>query len=255
VEINIMPLLIIIFKPKISIVICPWLFIPPTIHRPAGAFTGCRRPLILADLDEVLNKVMDEVITATRAERGFVMLYDAGEQLAFQVARGLDQRTIEDPRFQVSRSIIEKVAREGKPILTSDAQSDNRFSMRESVVILGLRSILCVPLKSKEAVLGIVYVDNRLQACIFTQADLELLTAIAASASAAIENARLYQVAVEKGRMERELQMARRVQTSLLPSTPDITDGRLLRGSCPGSGRDYLILSSLRMGDWAATPT
>jgi sigma-B regulation protein RsbU (phosphoserine phosphatase) len=80
-----------------------------------------------------------------------------------------------------------------------------------------------VPLISKDAVLGIVYVDNRLQAGIFTQADLELLTAIAASASVAIENARLYQVAVEKGRMERELQMARRVQTSLLPSTtPDI---------------------------------
>jgi len=175
------------------------------------------------DLDEVLDKVMDEVIAATRAERGFVMLYDAQRQLTFQVARGLDQRTIEDPRFQVSRSVIEKVAREGQAILTSDAQSDNRFSMRESVMILGLRSILCVPLKSKDTVLGIIYVDNRLQAGIFTQADLELLTAIAASASIAIENARLYQVAVEKGRMERELQMARRVQTSLLPSTaPDI---------------------------------
>ena len=170
------------------------------------------------DLDEVLNKVMDEVIAATRAERGFVMLSDANQQLTFHVARGLDQQTIEDPRFQVSRSVVEKVARSGQAILTSDAQTDNRFSMRESVVILGLRSILCVPLKSKEAVIGTIYVDNRLQAGIFTQADLELLTSIAASASIAIENARLYQVAVEKGRMERELQMARRVQTNLLPS-------------------------------------
>jgi sigma-B regulation protein RsbU (phosphoserine phosphatase) len=63
----------------------------------------------------------------------------------------------------------------------------------------------------------VVYVDNRLQAGIFTQADLELLTAVASTAAIAIENARLYQVAVEKGRIERELQMARDVQASLLP--------------------------------------
>ena len=50
--------------------------------------------------------------------------------------------------------------------------------------------------------------DNRLQAGIFTEDDLELLSAPASSAAIAIENARLYQVAVEKGRMERELQMA-----------------------------------------------
>jgi len=65
---------------------------------------------------------------------------------------------------------------------------------------------------------GVIYVDNRLQAGIFTHADLDLLNAIASNAAIAIENARLYQVAVEKGRMERELQMARRVQTSLLPA-------------------------------------
>ena len=175
------------------------------------------------DLDEVLNRVMDEVIAITHAERGFVMLCEADEQLVFRAARGMDQQTIDEPRFQVSRSVVERVAREGQPILTSDAQVDDRFSMRDSVLILGLRSILCVPLKIKDQVLGVVYVDNRLQAGIFGQEHLELLGAIAASAAIAIENARLYQVAVEKGRLERELQMARDVQTSLLPrETPQI---------------------------------
>jgi GAF domain-containing protein len=47
------------------------------------------------DLDEVLNRVMDEVISAVRAERGFVMLHEKGEELCFRVARGMDQRTIE----------------------------------------------------------------------------------------------------------------------------------------------------------------
>jgi phosphoserine phosphatase RsbU/P len=176
------------------------------------------------DLDEVLNRVMDEVITATRAERGFVMLKDepSGE-LVFRVARGMEQQIIDDPQFQISRSIVERVAREGQAVLTSDAQTDERFNLRQSVMILGLRSILCVPLNLKNRTLGVVYVDNRLQAGIFTQGDLDLLSAIASSAAVAIENARLYQVAVEKGRMEQEMQVARRVQSALLPKRlPDI---------------------------------
>jgi sigma-B regulation protein RsbU (phosphoserine phosphatase) len=169
------------------------------------------------DLDEVLNRVMDEVIRATHAERGFVMLQEEDGLLLFRVARGIDQQTIGEPQFQVSRSVVERVAHEGQPILTSDAQSDARFSMRQSVMILGLRSILCVPLMLKDRNLGAIYVDNRMQAGIFSQSDLELLTAIASSAAIAIENARLYQIAVEKGRLERELQVARQVQAGLLP--------------------------------------
>jgi len=161
--------------------------------------------------------VMDEVIAVTHAERGFVMLHDHDGKLAFHVARGIDQTVIEDPQFQVSRSVVERVARDGEPVLTSDAQADERFNIRQSVVILGLRSILCVPLQVKERTIGVIYVDNRLHAGIFTQADLRLLSAIASSAAIAIENARLYQLAVEKGRLEQELLMARRVQVGLLP--------------------------------------
>jgi sigma-B regulation protein RsbU (phosphoserine phosphatase) len=177
------------------------------------------------DLDEVLNRVMDEVIAATRAERGFVMLREPDGSLSFRVARGMGHTAIDDPQFQVSRSVMERVAREGRPILTSNAQADDRFSMRQSVVNLKLRSILCVPLKIREQVSGVVYVENRMQTGIFTDADRELLAAIASSASIAIENARLYQVAVEKGRMERELQMARDVQASMLPSHLPQVDG------------------------------
>jgi GAF domain-containing protein len=63
--------------------------------------------------------------------------------------------------------------------------------MRQSIVTLGLRSILCVPLVVRDQVTGVIYVDNRLHAGIFAPADLELLAAIASSAAIAIENARL----------------------------------------------------------------
>ncbi len=169
------------------------------------------------DLGEVLNAVMDEVIAATHAERGFVVLRGPEGQLAIRAARGLEHRSLASPELQISRGLVERVAHDGQPVLTSDAQSDARLSVRDSVVLLGLRSILCVPLKTKDGIAGVVYVDNRFQAGLFTQADLDLLQAIASSAAIAIENARLYQVAVEKGRLERELQLARDVQISLLP--------------------------------------
>jgi phosphoserine phosphatase RsbU/P len=169
------------------------------------------------DLNEVLNRVIDEIIEILHAERGFVMLFGPDGSQTFSVARGLDRKTIDDPQSQVSQSVIRKVASEGKPILTSDAQADERFNMRESIMLLGLRSILCVPLKVKDEVRGMVYADNRFEAGIFTQADLDLLSAIASIAAIAIENARLYQMAVEKGRMERELQLAREMQSSFLP--------------------------------------
>jgi len=176
------------------------------------------------DLDEVLNRVMDEVIAVTRAERGFLVLRRPDDILVFQAARGLDHQRIEAPEFEVSRSIVEKVARGGQPMLTSDAQSDARLNLRQSVLDLGLRSILCVPLQLKGQVTGVIYVDNRLQAGIFAPADLELLSAIAPTAAIAIENARLYQAALEQGRLERELQMAREVQARLMPrATPQLS--------------------------------
>jgi len=169
------------------------------------------------DLSEVLNRVMDEVIATTRAERGFVVLRDSDGAFRFAAARGIDQSTVEAPEFQVSRGIVDRVAAEGRPLLTSDAQQEAWLASRASVRILGVRAILCVPVELKGRVDGVIYVDSRLQTGVFSPEDLEMLQGIAASAAIAIDNARLYQVAVEKGRMERELQVAREVQTSLLP--------------------------------------
>jgi putative nucleotidyltransferase with HDIG domain len=145
------------------------------------------------ELDEVLNLVLDEVIQAFNAERGFLMLRDQNGTLVFRVARGLDSKTIDDPSFQISRSIIKRVEREKDAILTSDALEDSRFNTEKSVLTLKLRSILCVPIMHKGDMIGLIYVDNRLQSGMFTQDDLNLLTAISFSAAISIENARLYE--------------------------------------------------------------
>ena len=172
------------------------------------------------DLNQTLNTVIDLVIDVTGAERGFLMLGESAETLEFRVARGIDRQAIETPEFQVSRGVLDRVALEGEPVVTDDAQSDEWLSSRQSVSALKLRSIMCVPIIVQNRPIGLIYVDNRMQTGIFLNEDLELLQAVADTAGVAIENARLHQVAIERARLEQELDVARRVQSSLIPLEP-----------------------------------
>jgi adenylate cyclase len=149
------------------------------------------------DLPQVLNEVMDQIIRLTGAERSFLMLVhpDTGE-LEFQAARNMDRETIASSSFEISRSIVKQVANTGKPIVTTNAQMDPRFKTRESVIGYSLRSILCVPLRARGRVTGVIYADNRIRAGLFSERDLDLLTTFAGQAAVAIENARLFESVV-----------------------------------------------------------
>lgn len=167
------------------------------------------------DLDEVLNIVVDQVVSVTGAERGFLLLFDEDDNLQFQVARGLDQQDVVQPEYEVSRTILEQVIASREPLLTINAQSDERLG-GESIVTKGLMSILCVPITRREQLIGLVYLDNRLRTGLFNESHRFLVSAFASEAGFAIENARLYKFAVERGRMQRELEMARGIQRGLM---------------------------------------
>jgi serine phosphatase RsbU (regulator of sigma subunit) len=170
------------------------------------------------ELNTVLENIMDRVIEVTKAERGFLMLHnDITGDLEFRVARGMHRSDLESPEFQVSTTILKTVKESRTPLLTDNAQFDERLMGGGSIMVLGLRSILCVPILVKDRLIGLVYVDNRLHVGLFNEGHRDLMAAFASQAGTAIENARLYQVAVEKGRMEKELQMAKDIQRGLLP--------------------------------------
>jgi adenylate cyclase len=146
------------------------------------------------DLNEVLNSVMDAIIDLTQAERAILLLSseETGE-LEVQVARNMDRETIESSQsFEISRSIVHSVAETGTPVVTTNAQNDPRFSNQQSIMSYNLRSILCVPLKIKETITGVVYADNRIASGIFAESDRDMLAALANQAAVAIENARLF---------------------------------------------------------------
>jgi sigma-B regulation protein RsbU (phosphoserine phosphatase) len=144
------------------------------------------------DLQTVLNKVMDAVIELTGAERGYLVLLNEQGGLGVQVARNLDQDTLRSMEFAFSSSVIAEVIRSERPVLTSNAQTDERFALQRSVTLFRLTSIMAAPLRIRDKVIGVLYVDNRAFAGLFSHQKLETLEAFAGQAAIAIHNAQLF---------------------------------------------------------------
>lgn len=169
------------------------------------------------NMDDVISETMDAVINLTGAERGFLMLIDhqTGE-LELRAARNIQRENLDREGMQVSRSILQQVVRSGKGIITTNAQTDERFSNRESIQHYALRSILCLPLLVRAQAMGAIYVDNRIKAGAFNAEDRELLEAFAAQAAIALENARLYtQVDTQLAARVAELEIFERIDREL----------------------------------------
>lgn len=148
------------------------------------------------DLDSVLTQAMDVVINLTDAERGYIALKDdvTGDiEFRIQQESGLLPKQGGSGAPQVSRSIINDVLDTGQSLLADNAYKDDRLQGNMSIANLTLRSVLCVPLKYRDEVIGVVYVDNRLRAGVFEEREKSLLESFANQATVAIQNARLYE--------------------------------------------------------------
>jgi PAS domain S-box-containing protein len=144
------------------------------------------------EIDEVLQIVMDTIIRLTEAERGFLMLRDDRGEMSIRTARNWEKASINQNETSISRTVVQRVIQSGEGILTTNAREDPRFGGQESIIAFNLRSILCVPLKVKDDLIGVIYTDNRIRTGIFTESERDLLIAFANQAAVGIENARLF---------------------------------------------------------------
>ncbi|HEQ98593.1 MAG TPA: GAF domain-containing sensor histidine kinase [candidate division Zixibacteria bacterium] len=144
-------------------------------------------------LDDILHKVLEHAVELLQAERGFLMLLDETGELQFKTLHNIARDRLMEDDFKISNSIANKVAHSGISVYTSDAQADEKYSKQKSIAELNLRSIMCVPLKIKEKIIGVVYLDNSTEAKVFLQSDLYLFELFAEQAAIAIENAKLYE--------------------------------------------------------------
>ncbi len=159
------------------------------------------------DIRVLLNLIMDLALKITRAERGFVMLYEEeGDELKPTVARNMG-REITQETIDISRSIARKAFEEKQAIITENACADQRFREEASVVAYRIASVIVVPMFTKDrARLGVIYVDTPIGRPCFDDKDLEFLSGFASQAAMALENARLFEGIRREERIRGNLQ-------------------------------------------------
>ncbi|HEX9038799.1 MAG TPA: adenylate/guanylate cyclase domain-containing protein [Ktedonobacterales bacterium] len=144
------------------------------------------------DLDETLGRVMALLIEVVRAERGALLLLDPNiGALRFTTGRDAAGHSLAEAELALSRGVVDQVWTGRAPLLTTDAQADERLKQNYSVVSYGIRSVMCAPLLTRGHAIGVVYVDSRHETRLFDQSSLDLLAAFCNQAAIAIENARL----------------------------------------------------------------
>lgn len=133
------------------------------------------------------------------------MLRDGWGELQVKATRNIDQLDLYDKDLPVIKSVVMQVAETGVPVLTTDAQEDPHFGQQNSVAEHNLRSILCVPMKLREEVIGVIYVDNRVNSHLFQKDDRKILSAIMDQATIAIDHVRVYDKTLEGWSLALEL--------------------------------------------------
>ena len=155
------------------------------------------------DPDLLLETMLDMALDVVQAERGLILLRDGdGEDADYSVrlARNLEKQTIDDVA-EFSRNVVLR-AGSGKAVLAIDTGDDDRLKDLKSVSMFGIRSVLCVPLRSRARIVGAVYLDNRKEGALFSPDDLRFLEAFADHAALALENARVRkELEVENSRL------------------------------------------------------
>lgn len=169
-----------------------WKSVGAERERLATLYTIAQELNTSLDLDDVLGRVMALLIEVVRAERGAILLWNAAEDaLRFTTGRDAAGHSVAEEQLALSQGIVGQVWTTRTPLLTTDAQADERLRMNYSVVNYGIRSVMCAPLLTRGRGVGVVYVDSRHETRLFDQSSLDLLAAFCNQAAIAIENARL----------------------------------------------------------------
>lgn len=141
--------------------------------------------------EDIFKKVSEMVFRLTHADRFLVLLKDAETgELATVAAEFRNPASAETTeQVTISKTVVERVMTERVSLLSFDTHSDQRFVQAKSIVLQNISSVMCAPLLSKDNVLGVIYVDCRESLKLLREDDLDLLNAVAAETSIAVDNA------------------------------------------------------------------
>jgi signal transduction histidine kinase len=161
------------------------------------------------DIDQLLQRILQLIFEWVEADRGCIMLFDPETRRLAPKARrnrrGRDRR-----KMTISQTILDFVVERGEGVLTSDARQDQRWDAGQSIVQAGVREAICVPMRGRYDVVGVIYIDTLTPAervlagghvDKFTEEHLKLMIAIAHQAALAVEDTTYYSAMVQAERM------------------------------------------------------
>lgn len=167
------------------------------------------------DIDQLLEKIMDLILEWVDADRGVILLADReSKELHVKVHRdrGVDEESATDQSdpMRISQTILDYVREKQEGVLTSDAREDQRFDQAGSIITMGVREAICVPMQGRYGNVGIIYIDtftspgralatNRANQ--FTEDHLKLMMAIGHQAALAVEDTSYYSAMLQAERL------------------------------------------------------
>ena len=174
--------------------------------------------------DEVLTKILDFLFELfTEADRGFIILKNAEgrlDPLGFKTRRPDD-----DENIRISKTVVNQVMENRRPLISSDAASDERFDLSQSIVDFRIRSIMCAPLiNSQDEAIGVIQLDTLRKSIAFNEEDLETLVTVAMQASLAIQKSDLFEDLKKSEEFKIDLQIAHEIQQRFLPQRPPASE-------------------------------
>jgi serine phosphatase RsbU (regulator of sigma subunit)/pSer/pThr/pTyr-binding forkhead associated (FHA) protein len=194
----------------------------------AGQELSQNRPLA-----ELFPAILDLAIQAVNAQRGVLMLLES-DRLVAKAHKG--------EGFRISTAVRDRVLNQKASVLVRDAQLDEAFKARLSIVEQRVHTMMAVPLETKDRIIGLIYVDSPFVLREFTKDDLSLLAVMANVAAIRIENARLAEIEEADRIFQRDLSQAAEIQRSMLPAGAPSVAGFDLAGynaACRTVGGDY----------------
>ncbi|HWF11194.1 MAG TPA: SpoIIE family protein phosphatase [Bryobacteraceae bacterium] len=220
--------------------------------------------------DDVLNTVLDAALAVTGAERGFLLLLNEERELQVRSARASGGADLPPDELRVPRRLIQQALESRRDLfsMSFDPTAAGADSPGNTITDLELRSVVCVPLvrvnlsgsgatqmlSAAKSNAGVLYMDSRITAVDLAGGNRELLQTLAIEASTVLENARLLEEEKARQRIEEELDVARRIQQSLLPRCLPEEGWFVVRGSSQSShqvGGDYFDVIAIGPDAWS----
>jgi transcriptional regulator with GAF, ATPase, and Fis domain len=171
------------------------------------------------EVGHLLDLALESVVEFAKADRGFILLRESDGNVRVRAAQNIDRETVRSERFRPSRAIADRVLTAGEAVLSNNALEDDRFSASESLHEMAVKSVMAIPIRTREHVLGAMYLDRMATGRSgFDADDLRLLQDFGDVAAVAVEMRRLVQ------RLEVQGEELRKAKASLERLTASLQD-------------------------------